>query len=210
MNNFHTFVMLITIIVPILQTSLPFGTVAFSPNGDSDKPSVSEGLFIQMKTIQLTKGQLTLVDDEDFDYFNQWKWNAQLIHGRLYACRTQWGLSGGKRKGIYLHRAVMRVLDIKGIVVDHTDGNSLNNQKKNLRLCTPSQNCTNRKSGAGSSSKYLGVSWVTSRKRWSAYIKKNYKNIFIGHFFDEQEAARAYDEAAIKYHGEFANLNFIE
>ena len=94
--------------------------------------------------------------------------------------------------------------------IDHIDGNPLNNSLTNLRAATKSQNGMNRRSRINSSSKYLGVNWVNSRKKWQAQIQTSGKRIHIGRFTCEKEAARAYNKAASEYHGEFANLNVIE
>jgi len=92
--------------------------------------------------------------------------------------------------------------------VDHIDGNRANNKFSNLREATREQNSKNRSSQKGSASKYLGVSRSSDRKRWSAEIHASGRKIFIGRFFSEDEAARAYDAAARIHHREFANLNF--
>lgn len=94
--------------------------------------------------------------------------------------------------------------------IDHQDRNMLNNQIENLRACTDSQNMMNRAPTKGSSSKYKGVSYVERNNNWRVQIMINYKTIKLGIFNNENEAALAYNEAAIKYHGEFAYLNIIE
>lgn len=91
--------------------------------------------------------------------------------------------------------------------IDHEDGDPENNLINNLRPATKRQNNTNCKSLKGSSSKYLGVSYL--RGKWQAKISFNYKQIYLGFYVNEIEAAKAYNVAAIKYHGEFANLNII-
>jgi len=95
----------------------------------------------------------------------------------------------------------------KGMVVDHLDGNSLNNRKSNLRVCTVSQNHQNRRWTYGSS-RYKGVWWNKKMKKWVAGITLKRKYIFIGHFADEVAAAKAYDRKAAELFGEFAYLNF--
>lgn len=92
--------------------------------------------------------------------------------------------------------------------VDHIDGDPQNNMVTNLRFCTNAENLRNRGSYRGSSSKYVGVHWHTASGKWQAQITINGKNKHLGLFSDEEAAARAYDAAARKLHGEFARLNF--
>ena len=88
------------------------------------------------------------------------------------------------------------------------DGDGLNNQKANLRICTRSQNKMNGKSYKNSSSKYKGIWWVKKNKKWRVRIRLNNKTIHLGYFKDETEAAKAYDSKAKELFGEFARLNF--
>jgi hypothetical protein len=157
-----------------------------------------------MKEIKLTQGKVTLIDDEDYDYLSQWKWFAQKDGHTYYAKRNL------RSKGVHtypiMHRVIMNTP--KGMEVDHIDHNGLNNQKSNLRNCTRSQNQMNVKPGG--ESKYLGVYYDKKGKYKyiRAMIRINNKNIYLGVFSTEIEAARVYDAVAKKYKGEFANLNF--
>ena len=151
-----------------------------------------------MKTIPLTQGKFALVDDEDFERLSKYHWTYDESNNRAH------------RIGIMMSHAVIQADNW----LDHRDGNGLNNQKSNLRLCTRSQNQQNqRKQKRKTSSKYKGVHFYTSRKKWQAYI--SFLNILgqkikkhLGYFMSEKDAARAYDEAARFYHKEFAALNF--
>jgi hypothetical protein len=150
-----------------------------------------------MKEIKLTQGKVALVDDEDFEYLNQWKWHAH--KDRLnywYAIRTV----SGKR--IPMHRQIMNTP--KDRQVDHIDHNGLNNQRSNLRNCTRSQNQMNRK--AFGKSKYIGVNFKSNKI--VAQIHVHGKKYHLGYFNTEEAAAIARDIASKKYYGEFANLNF--
>jgi hypothetical protein len=106
-----------------------------------------------------------------------------------------------------MHREIINAPD--DLVVDHINYNGLDNRKANLRLATRRQNSLHviRTINPGSS-KYKGVSWNTNKKRWHVQITTNGKTIRLGYFTDEIEAAKAYDQAAKKYHGDFAALNF--
>ena len=137
------------------------------------------------------------MDDEDYDFLAEFKWHAEKKDGSYYAKSSEAGS---------MHRLLPGLKD-KRILGDHKDGNTLNNQRENLRACTSRQNNCNRKSSKNSISKYLGVSWDSEKIRWVSHIKVNGKNKKLGRFRTELEAAIIYNIAARKYHGEFANPN---
>jgi len=149
-----------------------------------------------MKEIQLTQGKVALVDDEDFEYLSQWKWYAYKSNSTFYVEREYIG------KAIKMHRLLMNTPN--GMLVDHIDHNGLNNQKSNLRNCTHGQNMQNRRPYG--KSKYKGV--IFSQNRFRAQITLGKRNLYLGRYKSEIEAAKAYDEVAKKHYGEFANLNF--
>lgn len=153
-----------------------------------------------MKLIKLTKGQFAQVDDDDYEWLNQWKWQA-LKYSNTYYARRQTCYKG-KSTTVRMHRLVNNTPD--HLFTDHIDHNGLNNQKSNLRNCTLSQNQQNRKSFGRS--KYLGV--VFDGTLIKATIQINKKSIHLGNFKTEEDAARARDKASLYYFGEFANLNF--
>jgi len=107
-----------------------------------------------------------------------------------------------------MHREILNPPD--HLLVDHINRNGLDNRKANLRPATRSQNSMNKPfiKTTPSSSKYRGVSWSKSQKKWNVQIGLNGKHKFIGYFHDEIQAAKAYDRAAKLYHKEFAVLNF--
>jgi hypothetical protein len=174
------------------------------PCGLSDTPlSIGAPLFIDMKTIQLTQGKVALVDDEDYNKVIQFKWFAQKgSNHNFYALNRGVG-SHSTRKFTSMHRLIMSAP--KDMQVDHIDHNGLNNQKSNLRICTCQQNQTNKTSFG--KSKYRGVFFDEGRIRCAIKINGRYKYL-KGSFKTEEAAAKAYDELAMEYHGEFANLNF--
>jgi hypothetical protein len=152
-----------------------------------------------MKEIQLTKGFVTLVDDDDYEWLNRWKWHYS--HG--YAMRR----ISKHGKFIHMSRLILGIKSSK-IFADHIDRNGLNNQRSNLRVATRSQNNANR-TIIGSSG-FLGVFRTSAKKEsWFARVNKNGKRYYLGSFDNKIDAAKAFNEAAIKIHGEFANLNQV-
>ena len=158
-----------------------------------------------MKQIKLTQGQVTQVDDEDFEYLNQFNWYALYDPGTksFYATRNCPRLFG-KQKKIKMHRVIMNTPE--DMQVDHINHDTLYNLRENLRNCTMTQNNRNRGKQADNTSGYKGVS--QSRKKWQAQIRVDGKDIHLHTYPTREEAARAYDEAAKMYHGDFAVLNF--
>lgn len=160
-----------------------------------------------MKTISLTQGKVAIVDDQDYEWLNQWKWTASKIRGKWYAVRS---LGPRKnRKYILMHRLVHNVLP--GMVCDHRNGNSLDNRNQNLRSCTQKDNVHNQSAHKDALSKYKGISCDKSskrRKRWRARIMSDGREKSLGYFDTELEAAKAYDQKAKELFGEFAKLNF--
>jgi hypothetical protein len=159
-----------------------------------------------MKKIKLTQGKFALVSNIDFTYLNQWKWFAIKHHGNWYAVRH---MSGGTRKLIRMHRLILERMGFIGPNTDHHNGDGLNNQRRNLRPATHSQNNYNQKLHKKTRSGYKGVSWKKENQKWQGQIMFNRRNIHLGYFRFKIEAARAYNKAAEKYFGEFACLNKI-
>jgi len=159
-----------------------------------------------MKEITLTRGKIALVDDDDFEWLNQWKWYAMWNGRHWYAVRGAYSVDG-KYHTILMHRVITDAQPSQQ--VDHKDTNSLNNRRANLRLCTQSQNSANAKKRAGCSSQYKGVHWNKQHSKWQVYVKAHGKQIHLGLFDDEVEAGLAYNDAATEHFGEFARLNRI-
>jgi hypothetical protein len=158
------------------------------------------------KIITLTQGQVAKVSDEWYEELSKYKWLAHYAPGTnsFYAERQSSRLLG-KQKLIKMHRVIMNAPE--EMAVDHIDHDTLNNQVENLRLCTTAQNMCNQGKQKNNTSGFKGV---TKRKnRWEAGIRLgSLGKTYIGRYSTPEEAAHAYDEAAKKYHGEFAELNF--
>jgi hypothetical protein len=158
------------------------------------------------RKIKLTQGLFAIVDGEDFDELDRYKWHARDNHGNTFYAIRSGERKNGKKRFIQMHRVIMKY---KGeLVIDHINGNGLDNRRANLRVVTTAQNSYNRrKISRPCSSKYKGVSWVKREGRWQSLIRYKGVKKFLGYFDDEIEAAKRYDEAARIYYGEYAVLN---
>lgn len=154
--------------------------------------------------IWLSRGKFALVDADDYEWANQWKW---FYHHTGYACRNL-KRSDGRQKTISMHRIINQTPS--KMRTDHRNGYRFDNRKRNLRNATQPQNQRNQRPQVGRSSKYKGVVWEKDKELWRARITKDRRLFHLGRFINEEDAARAYDSAAVGYHGEFARLNFGE
>lgn len=155
-----------------------------------------------VRYIPLTKGKVAVVDAGDYGWLSLHTWYAMSPGGRYYAARRR------HDKLIAMHREIMVPVD--GYVVDHIDGDGLNNRRSNLRICTRQQNYCNRAKSPGRTSIYKGVSYHKMSGKYIASIRSCGERRYLGIYDSEVEAARAYDRAAVELHGEFAWLNFPE
>lgn len=162
-----------------------------------------------MRKISVGHGLFTIIDDEDYEkvighrykwYVVSWKRINRHIISSVPAPNTE---------TIQLHRFIMDAP--QHLLVDHINHDGLDNRKSNLRLCTKSQNCQNRRLRQNTKSKYKGVCEHHSGNHlWQVRIRVNGKRISLGYFESEVDAAMAYDRGALLYHKEFALLNFPE
>ena len=155
-----------------------------------------------MKRIPLTQGKFAIVDDNMFEYLNQWKWYYSIGYAKRDCCCPLIK----QRRRLYMHRQIMSCP--QGLDIDHKNHDTLNNQRLNLRVCTRNQNCQNRDKRENCASIYKGVSRNNRTEKWNARIILNGKKKHLGYFDNEIEAAKAYDEAAKELFGEYARLNF--
>lgn len=153
--------------------------------------------LLAMKQIPLTKGRFALVDDEDFDIVNQWKWSCWVdpVSGVAYALRQ---VSKGKQ--ITLHRFLLQAP--KGLLVDHFNGDGLDNRRQNIRLCTRKQNNVN---SPVTKRNLVGLKGVSrSGAKWRARIDIQNKTLSLGSFLYKENAELAYKLISLLYYGEYA------
>lgn len=140
-----------------------------------------------MKEILLTQGYVAMVDDEDYEKLSQYTWTPKKDNNVVYARRSL--RIDGKHKEGFMHRDIMGIPD-KGYVIDHVDGNGLNNQKNNLRIITHKQNMQNLH--INKTSIYPGVNWSAKRRKWEARCKDRGVRRYLGGYEKEIDAFRAY------------------
>jgi len=139
-----------------------------------------------MKKIKLTKNKFTIVDDEDFELLNQFKW---FYNNLGYAVRSKKRKNSRKSDTIYMHRVINKTpFDF---FTDHINQNKLDNRKTNLLAVSGIENGRNRGKPKHNTSGFKGVAWDKSRNKWIAYLRVNYKHIYLGRFLDIDDAIKA-------------------
>jgi len=166
------------------------------------------------RKIPLTESKFTIVDPADFYRLNSFYWLTCGKNDNLYAARLI-RLKSGRLGTVLMHREIYfncsnaHLSNPSRSVVDHINTDSLDNRRANLRLATHSQNsCNSRRDKSKTLSRFRGVSFSKRKQKWFAAIRADGRKLWLGYFDNEEDAARAYDAAARKYHGEFARLNF--
>ena len=152
-----------------------------------------------MKEIQLTQGKVAIVDDDDFERVNQYKW---CYDGQGYAT----GSVDGKQER--MHRFILKAKH--GQHIDHISMDGLDNRRRNIRICNNSQNHANTRLRSDNTTGYKGVSFIKRDNIFQAKIEVNGHHMNLGSFTNPIDAAVKYNEAALKYFGEFARLNVVE
>jgi hypothetical protein len=145
-------------------------------------------------------GRVALFDLRDEDLVAPYRWRSHNRNGK-----TSYVVASLLGRPLLMHRLIAAAP--VGVLVDHEDRNGLNNCRRNLRLATVADNAHNQRARGGSS-RFKGVWWHKHHQRWRASITHHRKKITLGHFTDEEDAARCYDAAALRLFGEFARLNF--
>ncbi len=158
-------------------------------------------MFDKLKKVTVSGREVT-ISASDLDTFNSRKWH---LSSNGYVVWR--GMFEGKKRTIRLHREVMGVTE--GQFVDHIDGNKLNNSRRNLRVCTYSQNRCNVGMRSNNTTGYKGVSLIRSTGKYRAQIRGAWGSKNLGHFNTAEEAARVYDRAALERQGEFARINYV-
>lgn len=156
-----------------------------------------------MKTIPLSKGFVAEVDDDVFDELMNYKWWVQKTKHRRYAVTDVSRLSS--RTFVYMHRVIARATH--DLVVDHVDGDGLNNQRRNLRCCATHDNLANSAKRSDNTSGYKGVYWSKQNKKWMVMHMYKRQRLYLGCFNDPKEAAIAYDRSLEQRCGRFAKTN---
>jgi len=165
----------------------------------------------ESRELKLTQGVVALIDAEDFDRLNAWPWYpaTKKKANRTYVYPyTHWRIPGsgdpGKYVSLMMHQMLMMIP--RGMRGDHINGDTLDNRKQNLRIVTHSQNLWNM--GARDGKRFKGIDYREQKGKWRARIMIDRQVTFLGYFDTDEEAARAYDEAAKRFQGEYARLNF--
>jgi hypothetical protein len=167
-----------------------------------------EDLIKGSRVIPLTQGQVTIVDEEDYDWLNQWKWFAVYSpRGRYFYTRRNNKNEQGKPEWEHMHRLITGAKP--GQITDLINRNTLDNRRSNLRLVTHIESVRNRKMQRHNTSGYRGVTFNKKSSKWQAQISVENDCLYLGVYQHPQDAAKAYDKAALKYYGhDFAQLNF--
>ncbi len=164
-----------------------------------------------MKKIKLTRGYYAKIDNDDFEYLSKWQWRVMEHPLNSKGSVLRYAYRYENHYATYLHREILGLKKGDGKMVDHANGDGLDNRRNNLRVCTRSENARNRRKWVlkAKQSKYKGVSIIPNPKspKFGVAVMVDGKNKHFGCFESEIEAAKKYNEIASKFYGKFAKLN---
>lgn len=181
-------------------------------NSADQKRSTVEFNVVRIKlgNIGKLKGSCALIDRDDLEKISKYRWVARASKERTYVQHII-NRKDGKYHALHLHRLIMDAPS--NMMVDHINGNGLDNRKCDLRVCTHAQNQRNGNKKRKNGTKYKGISLHKSQyngpQRWEAFISFNGKKIHAGIFLKEEDAATAYNITALRYFREYSKLNYI-
>lgn len=164
--------------------------------------------LVAFRLIPLTQGKFAIVDAENYEWLNQWKWHTEKKGRKTKTYYVARNIPKGKNKQavLYMHRLIMAAQE--GDELDHCNNNALDNRRCNLRFCQHSENMENQRPQKNKTSKYKGVSWNKQYGKWIVFIREDGREKYMGNFVSEIKAAKAYDRKALELFGEFACPNF--
>ena len=150
-----------------------------------------------MKNVKLTYNKFALVDNQDFELLNQWKWYAHKDGNTYYAVR------GIRKKDkvfrIFMHRVILGLKYKDGKITDHSNRDGLDNRRENLRVISVAKNAQNHRKYSQNTSGYNGVYWSIPNKKWKAQIMVNKRGIYLGYYDDINDAIKARKQGEIDY-----------
>jgi hypothetical protein len=144
-----------------------------------------------------------LISKCDYERISVLKWRPHYGSKRQYFVHS----IAKPRQELMLHRFIMNAT--KGTVIDHINGNTLDNRRENLRVCSHSENMKNSKKRSNGKCPYKGVYFNKHVNKWNPQIKVDGKRISLGYYLSAEEARNAYNEASRKYHGEFGRISYF-
>jgi len=165
------------------------------------------------RIVPVNRGYIAIVSDEDYEWARQFTWHVLFFGSKRdqsrypYAARTTPNDMRGKHGSKLMHREIIGTP--KGRETDHINGNTLDNRRENLRICSKSQNLANQRRIVSHTSRFKGVSFYPPSDKWQAEIQCANVRHYLGRFDSEIEAARIYNAKAKELFGEFALLNVI-
>jgi hypothetical protein len=151
--------------------------------------------------IPLTRGYVTVVDDDDYEWLSKYKWCANVKKGGVYAYRTE--EVDGTKTGVYMHRQILDIHRRKDVEGDHVSGDTLDNRRPNLRAVTHAQNMINQKMRSDNTPGVKGVDYVKKDKCYRARVHRNGSEIVVGYAKTLEEAKALRKSAQEKFYGEF-------